>query len=300
MTPDFKLAVIGLDTSHAVELPRLINGEHAAPGLHVTRCLSFETAFQNAEGLAVRRGQLQNIDVAVTGDFDEAVSDCDGILLELNDARMHRDYFERCAALGKPIFLDKPFADSLDNALAIDAAARRNHIEYFTSSPLRFDFDLTQALSVQPLKIDSATIWGPVGRAAAGSSIVWYGCHALEMLERIMGRGAETVTVSSDRRGYVGHVRYLDGRRGIVELTDDGGRYGGVLREWLGAERLFQVTGQVPYYRMLVAALSQFFLHGRLPVAREDAFEVMALLEAFDHSARSAKTEFVRKDYLNA
>lgn len=289
-----KVAVIGLDTSHAVELPRLINGEQADMGLQVTHCLRFETPFQNKEGLDGRSLQLQELGVTVTEDFDEAVADCDCLMLELNDARMHREYFERCVTLGKPIFLDKPFADSLVNAKAIDDAAKANGVPYFTASPLRFDRDLVRAVSENPLTVDSATVWGPVGRAPSGSSVIWYGCHAIEILERIMGVGAQSVQVFRDKRGYVGHVCYENGRRGIIELTDDGGRYGGVLREWLGTERLFQ-CGQVPYYRMLVNALAEFFVNGVQPVSSEDSFEVMALLEAFDRSAQNGQCENIHK-----
>jgi predicted dehydrogenase len=294
MSCEKRIAVIGLDTNHAVELPRLINGEQANEGLHVTRCLRFETPFQNKEGLDARSRQLLEMGVTVTEDFNEAVADCDCLMLELNDARMHREYFERCAVLGRPIFLDKPFADSLANAKAIDLAAQRYSVPYFTASPLRFDWNLVQALAQNPLVVDSATVWGPVGRAPSGSSIIWYGCHAIEILQRIMGIGAQSVQVSRDRRGYVGHVCYENGRRGIVELTDDGGRYGGVLREWLGTERLFQ-SGQIPYYRMLVHALAEFFVKGVQPVSHEDSFEVMALLEAFDRSAQNGQCELIQK-----
>ena len=300
MGHEFKLAVIGLDTSHAVELPRLINDRKMTPGLRVTHCLSFETPFQNAAGLLARKAELNNFGITVTENYAEAVADCDGMMLEINDASLHLAYFERCAALGKPMFLDKPFADTLDHAKAIDRIARRQGIRYFTASPLRFDADLVRALSVEPLTVDSATVWGPFGKAAAGSSLIWYGCHALEMLERIMGGGALSVTVGADRRGYVGHVRYGDGRRGIVELTDDGGRYGGVLREWLHRERLFQVSGAIPYYQMLIREIAAFFLAGAQPVAREDAFEVMALLEAFDRAAQSGRTETVDRSWENA
>ena len=64
----------------------------------------------------------------VTEDFDTAVADCDAIMIEINDPAKHLEYFEKCAGLGKPIFLDKPFADTLDNAVRIMQIAKENNV----------------------------------------------------------------------------------------------------------------------------------------------------------------------------
>ena len=122
MENKIKVAIIGLDTSHAVEFPKLMQDpavpeQNQVHDLVATRCLRFETPFQNKEGLDKRQAYLESIGVMVTEDFDTAVADCDAIMIEINDPAKHLEYFEKCAGLGKPIFLDKPFADTLDNAV---------------------------------------------------------------------------------------------------------------------------------------------------------------------------------------
>ena len=62
-----------------------------------------------------------------------------------------------------------------------------------TASSLRFDANIVKAHEEMP-QIDQGITWGPLGQAAAGSSIVWYGIHTFEMLEKIMGLGAIAVT----------------------------------------------------------------------------------------------------------
>ena len=146
MTKTSKVAIIGLDTSHAVEFPKLMQdpavpAENRVPELKATRCLRFETPFQNREGLDKRTQYLESIGVQVTEDFDTAVADCDAILIEINDPSLHLKYFEQCAALGKPVFLDKPFADTFGNAMKIMEIAEKHGTRFFTSSALRFDFD---------------------------------------------------------------------------------------------------------------------------------------------------------------
>ena len=112
---DMKVAIIGLDTSHSVAMPKLMNDPACEPdmkvsGLKAVTCLRFETPFQGKEGLDNRQAQLEGWGVKVTLDFDEAIADCDAIMMEINDPAYHLDYFKRLANLGKPIFLDKPMA----------------------------------------------------------------------------------------------------------------------------------------------------------------------------------------------
>lgn len=289
-----KVAVIGLDTSHSIAFPQLIQ-DPATPeknqihGLIVTRCLRFETPFQSKTGLDNRQKYLESIGVMVTEDFDTAVADCDAIMLEINDPSLHVQYFEKCAKLGKPIFLDKPIADTFDNAVKIMDISRKNDVRFFTSSALRFDVDFVNTLAKKANPV-SAAIWGPVGKAASGSSIIWYGVHSFEMLQAIMGRGAIAVHVSEDCNGYVCHVIYADGRRGVVELSRNYGKFGGIIKDCKNEELHFRISERIPFYQMLIVEIVKFFKGESQVVALEDSFEVMAMLAAADKSASTGNT----------
>ncbi len=298
MKREFRLAVVGLDTSHAVEFPKLLQDpalpeSDRVPGMKVTRCLRFETPFQNKAGLDKRQAYLESIGVKVTEDFSEAVADCDGILIEINDPAFHLEYFEKCAPLGKPIFLDKPFADTFANSLKIDELARKHSIRYFTASALRFNAELEEALAGTS-QVTTATVSGAMGKAAAGSSLVWYGCHSFDMLQRIMGRGAIQVTTVTDRKGHVCVVTYADGRRGVVELSTDVWIYGGKFVDAAtGTMKNFTYSGKIPFYCSLMNNIRAFFLDGKEGVAVPDCLEVISMLDAADRSARSGKPEAV-------
>ena len=284
-----KVAIIGLDTSHSVALPKLMQDPEVkdqVKELRAVSCLRFSTPFQSEKGLDERQAYLESIGVKVTTDFDEAVADCDAVMLEINDPAYHLEYFEKCAALGKPVFLDKPFADTLENTIKILNIAKEKNVRFFTASSLRFDIDIVEGLQKVNLP-KSAMVWGPVGRAAAGSSIVWYGVHAFEILNRVMGPGAVTVSGTADLNGYVFHVIYGDGRRGIVELSRNSWSYGTACRDAEGKASLIQVTGRIPFYKMLLMEIVKFFTTGEQPVAMTDSIEIMAMLSAADESVRT-------------
>lgn len=259
-------------------------------GMTAVSCLRFSTPFQSEEGLDARQKQLESWGVPVTLDFDEAVADCDAIMLEINDPAYHLDYFRRCAGLGKPIFLDKPLADSIENGRVVCDLARSNNVRVFSASSLRFVAELGEAIDRLP---QPSMVWtyGPLGKAPAGSSIVWYGVHAFEMIERAIGRGARSVQAANTANGVVCTVDYDDGRRGVVELTRDSHLYGGCLRDREMA---------VPYsvdmsraYTSELRAIEAFFQGGDPGCSMDDALEVMALLDAAEKSSQSGKPEAV-------
>ncbi len=286
MAEEIRAAIIGMDTSHAIEFSRRLQApdcpaDQKVAGMRAVSCLRFETPFQDKEGLDKRTAQLEEWGIPVTESFDKAVADCDVLLLEINDPACHVQYFERCAELGKPLFLDKPLADTMENGRKIAALAKDKGTRMFSSSSLRFVPALDEACAAlaQPTLCHT---YGPLGKAAAGSSIVWYGVHACEMLERALGCGARKVTTQADNRGVVICIEYDNDRRGVVELTEGAYVYGGDLRT-AKESAPFVVKTASPYV-FLLRQIVRFFQGGEAPLDMADTLEVMAILDAAERS----------------
>lgn len=286
-----KVAMIGLDTSHSIEFTRRMQAPDCpdgqlVPGLKVTRCLRFSTPFQNEEGLDGRQKTLEGWGVKVTQDFDEAVGDCDAVMMCINDPAFHLEYFKRCATLGKRMFVDKPLADTIANGKAMMDCARANKTEFFSASSLRFGRELLDACGKMPKPLLAST-YGPLGKAPAGSSIVWYGVHAFEMLERALGKGATSVATHQTRNGACVAVHYEDDRAGTVELSTLSHVYAGCLRTKDAAAPF--VVEMAGIYTAELREVAAFFQGGPSPVAWEDTLEVMALLDAAEQSAQTGR-----------
>ena len=281
------VAIIGLDTSHSVEFPRRMQAPDCQPqmrveGLRAKTCLSFMTPFTNEKVLKERREQLEAWGVLVTEDFDEAVADCDVLMIEINDPALHLEYFERCVTLRKPIFLDKPLADTYENGKKIIELAAKHKVPFMSASSLRFAADLATACAAVPAP-DQATVFGPLGIPAAGDGIIWYGVHCFEMLQKIMGQGAVRVDARRDSSGVVTIVEYPDNRRGIVELTEGVYKYGGTLRK--KEDVASYVVDSSMIYTEELRLINEFFRTGQAPLTPEDTLEVMRLLDAALESA---------------
>ena len=288
MARDLRIGIIGLDTSHTIEFTRRFQAPDCPPeqrvaGAAVTRCMRFETPFQDRAGLDGRQKELEGWGVEVTEDFDAAVADADAVLIEINDPSLHLEYVRRCAGLGVPLFLDKPLAQDLATGLEIARIAAEHDLRLCSTSSLRFAPGLQDACAALPAPRNVST-YGSINRAAAGSSLVWYGVHAVEMLVRAIGRGAATASTHRWGEDAIVVVEYPDGRTGVVELCVGGG-YGGVLRS--GADAAPYTVVQAGIYTAMLTELIRFLAGGAPPVPLEDAVEVIAILDAAERSSQA-------------
>ena len=293
MNKEIRVAVIGLDTSHSVELPRRMQApdcpeESRVEGLRAVTCMRFETPFTNRQVLDERQQQLEAWGVRVTEDFNDAVSDCDAIMIEINDPAYHLEYFKKCMKCNKPIFLDKPLADHYENGKAIYDLAKENNVQVLSSSPLRYVQGLTDACRMVSKPMQTYC-YGPLGIPPVGSGVIWYGVHCFEMLEKAMGRGAICVDTRKDPAGAVAIVEYPDKRRGIVELTEGAYTYGGTLRD--GKSNPSYSVDSPVYYAEELKVIERFFRTGKANLCLDDALEVMNLLDAAAKSYESGKPE---------
>ncbi len=290
-----KVALIGLDTSHTMQYAKRIQDpdcprDQRVPGLRVTGCLRFQTPFQDKQGLDKRQAQLEAWGVPVTTRFDEAVSDCDALMLLINDGSYHLEYVRRVAALGKPVFLDKPMATTVADGRAIVRLAHRHRLRIWSSSSVPFCPDVAAARKQAPV-ITRVQAYGALGRAPAGDSLMWYGVHTVETMSRLMGPGARSVRAVETDHSILAVVDYGAGREGVVDVHTGHTQYGGRVFGRNGAARV-----SVPYvcdntyaYRDMLRRNKAFFSGGPAPLGIEAAFEGLAIMAAMRASIRTGK-----------
>jgi hypothetical protein len=287
-----KVGIIGLDTSHSVEFPRRMQAPDCPEadrvrGLQAVTCLRFETPFQNKQGLDARQKQLESWGVKVTESFDEAAAGCDAYMIEINDGSYHLEYFEKLAGLGKPIFLDKPLASSLDDGREILRLARKHGTRVWSGSSLPFSPPLAETLAGFS-RVNLAHVYGALGKAPAGDSLIWYGVHTFETLQKIMGPGALSVMAHESAAETLALVDYGDDRQGVVECVPGcysyGGRAHGLDKEGKPLMKLLQLPVSYP---ALVSAIKGFFDGGPAPVSFETTFEGLAIMAAARQSIES-------------
>ncbi len=291
-----KVAIIGLDTSHSIEFPRRMQAadcslDQRVPGLRAITCLRFATPFQNKKGLDERQRQLESWGVYVTTRFDEAVADCDAIMLEINDGACHLDYFKKVAALGKPVFLDKPLATTLGDGRAILRLAVKHQTRVWSGSAVPFCPEVDGARS-RFAEIRRANVFGVLNNAPSGDSLVWYGVHAFETLQRIMGPGALAVHALETKTSILTLVDYGAGREGVVELIRGMAIYGGRIQGLINkVDKVVPFVCNMTYgYRDLLRLVKKFFEGGTAPLELRTTLEGLAMMTAARRSIKTGQT----------
>ena len=286
--------MIGLDTSHTIAFTKLIQGtepdEKIVDGMRVVNAFRFPSSFQAEEGQDERQEILEALGVTIKPTLEDAVEGMDAVFLEINDPALHLQYFEAVAKFGLPVFIDKPLAANVEEGRRIQELTEQNNIPVWSASSLRFIPLLVKAQELVKDPLVGHT-FGALGKAAAGSDLIWYGVHAVEMLIAGLGTGVKSVKALDDPRGITLNIYYEDGRRGIVECLRGLYRYGGSIQSEKEMEFFDSSTGS-PYIA-LMSALHDFVCDGVVPVPLAEAHEILAVLETGERSLASGKTETI-------
>lgn len=276
-----KIGIVGFDTSHSYVFPQKMR--ELAEREPRYRELVFPVGWPGDPATAVHpemlmacRQEMEALGVRAVDDLDALAGQCDAFLLECVNGDTHLDVARRLLPAGKPVFIDKPLANTYADARAILALSEEHGAAVWTASSLRFEPNLLAALE-QSRDIQGIDAYGPAPYFEKGRGIVYYGIHTAEMVFAAMGRGIETVQTLWDADGEVVAGRWKDGRMAVMR----GGRkrigsFGGVIH---GEQSIpFAATGD--FYGAMARRLGDFFLDGVRPVPLAESVEVIGFLDA--------------------
>lgn len=289
LAAELRIGMIGLDTSHAVAFTRLFNRpeepEHV-PGGRVVAAYKGGSPDVESSWSRVDRftEQLEKeFGVRIVDSIEELCALVDVVLLESVDGRVHLEQARPVLKAGKPLFIDKPLAGSLADAIEIFRLAREAGVPVFSSSSLRFYPGLVELSETDVGELRAAFSYGPAPLEPHHPDLFWYGIHATEALFTVMGTGCETVVRTHTPDVDVVTGVWRDGRVGtLYGLRNAKSSYRVTV---FGSER---VVDQKPGggYAPLVRKIMEFFRTGDPPVSAEETLEIFAFMEAADESKR--------------
>lgn len=289
MGQDLRLGIVGTDTSHATAFTALLNDPTAqghVTGARVVAAFkggsldipeSRDRVDKYAEELRTKWG------VEIVPDIPTLLQKVDAVLLESIDGRTHLRQFREIARAGKPVFIDKPLASTLEEAREIALVARQFKVRWFSSSALRFSEGLPE---LRIPGITGVVAWGP-GPLEPHHLVdmTWYGIHTVETLYALMGPGCVEVSRVATPDADVVTGRWRDGRIGVVRLNRPYSAFGAAVfsKDKIVASQKDLYTG----YRGLVAEIVKFLRGGPAPVNEQETLEMFAFMEAAQRSKRA-------------
>lgn len=286
-----KAGIIGCDTSHVIHFTRILNNPEAKGELAGVKVVAaFPGGSPDVVASATRLDkfvkQLRGMDVEIVDSIDALLKKVDVVLLESVDGRPHLEQVKPVFAAGKPVFIDKPVAGTLADAVEIFRLAKEMKVPCFSSSSLRFGAEIF-GVRTDPRVGDvlGCTTYGPCSLEPHHPDLFWYGVHGVEALFTIMGPGCVSVTRSHTKDFDVVTGIWKDGRLGTFRGIRKGkSGYGAIV---FGSKGIVQV-GRVGGYEALLVPICKFFRTGKPPVSAEETVEIFAFMEAADESKRQA------------
>lgn len=180
----------------------------------------------------------------------------------------HERLAELALRSGKPLYIDKPFTDSLATAERIFAVAEKHGTPLMSSSALRFGDEL-QSGKLQEMK---PVIFNTTG---GGRSYAEYAIHQLEMIVSVMGIEVEEMRLTGDEKKLSLVLQYSRGR--VATLA-----YAPSLPFTLSAanatkSQVCQAENRT--FENLTAAILDFFATGKSSIRKEETLCIASLLE---------------------
>ncbi|WP_163880195.1 Gfo/Idh/MocA family protein [Paenibacillus favisporus] len=297
-TEELKIAIIGLDTSHAPLFAELLNNPdhpHHVRGGKVTAAYpggspDFELSIGRVDKFTAE--VRDNSGVPIVQSIQEAAENADAILLLSVDGRVHLEQFRQIVPYGKPVFIDKPFAVTTRDAKAIYRLAQEHGIPLMSCSSVRWSEGLDRALdSADQGNIIGVDTYGPMELQSTQPGFYWYGIHAADMLYRSMGKGCKEVTVTTNADHDLAVGVWEDGRVGTLRGNRKGNRrFGALIHREQGTEHVDVYADGKPYYASMLEEVIRMFQTGAAPIDMTETLEVIAFLEAANESRETGRT----------
>jgi predicted dehydrogenase len=283
-----RLGIVGLDTSHVPAFTKLFNNPKADGDLAGFRVVA---GYPGGTDMPASRDRvakftetIKEMGVEIVNTIPELLDRVDMVLHESVDGRIHLQEARQIFKSGKPVFIDKPVAGSLAEAIAIYELAKQYNVRCFSSSSLRFYDDIRELVG-NPAAGDilGASTWGSCSYQSGTPDMFFYGIHGIEALFTLMGSGCETVSRTKGSKNDLVTGVWKDGRigtyRGIVQGKAESGAV------VVGSKAVLQ-SDKKGGYEPLCREIGKFFRTGVAPVSPEETIEIFAFMEAADESMR--------------
>ena len=289
VTEGRRVGMIGLDTSHSIEFTKIMNNPDAASDFGGYRIVAaYPHGSKDIESSVSRipayTTQMREMGVEIVDSIAELLKKTDVIMLETNDGRLHLEQAIEVFKARKTLFIDKPIAASLTDAISIFQAAKDFQVPVFTTSSMRYMTNMDDIVAQKSIgNILGASTYSPCTLEQTHPDFYWYGVHGVEMLFTVMGTGCRRVSRVQTENTEIAVGVWDNDRIGTFRGLRSGRTgFGG---EAYG-ERGIKSLGGDPGYAPLLKVVAKFFQTGISPVSPEETIEIFTFMEAADESKR--------------
>lgn len=303
--PPIKVGVIGLDNYQAVAFTELFHNPKAADNLSGLKVVAAFPAGSPDIDESVRElpkwtEAIKKLGVEIVKSPDDVLKQVDAVLVMSVDGRAHLGQLKAVFKAGKPVYVGRPLAASLTDAVEIFRLAKESKTPIFSCSQHRFSPGFIGMRNHPEVgDVLGADVYGGCPREPHHPDLYWHAVHGIETLYTILGPGCVSVTRTSTDTADVVVGTWKDGRVGTFRGIRKGApKYSATVFGTKGVSPAgiyghgVPVKGLVPTndkymgYEATAVEIVKFFKTKQPPVSAEETTELFAFLEAAEESKR--------------
>lgn len=208
-TEPYKIAIVGLENSHATHMIEYLNVETKRSRAEVVAVVGEES--DRISELMERGGITQRVE-----DSSSLIGSVDALIVTNRDGALHGQHAVPFLSAGVPVWVDKPLACSTDDARTIIDEATRTGAPLTSYSPLRWVPAVDELLAKKGEigELQALTVIGPADPDSEYGGIFFYGIHCADVAQRIAPGEPTDIQVIFTRDTVI--IRY---RSGEIDVT---------------------------------------------------------------------------------
>jgi len=301
-----RVGILGLDNYQAVAYTQLFNNPKAAgdlAGLRVVAAFPAQASAdipESVESLPKWKEQIVKFDVELVGSVEELLRRCDAVMIMSLDGRKHLEQATAVLKAGKRLYIGRPLAASLGDAVAILRLAEQTKTPCWSSSQHRYSPGFIGMRNHPEVgSVLGCDIYGGCPTEPHHAELFWHAVHSIDALYAIMGPGCESVRCTSTPLAEVVTATWADGRvgtyrgikKGAVKYSatvfgDKGVSISGVYGHGVPVKGGAPTNDKYMGYEGIAVEIAKFFKGGPVPVPAAETLEVFGFMEAAHESKR--------------
>ena len=303
--PPVKVGVLGLDNYQAVAYSQLFNDPKASgdlAGLRVVAAypVGSPDIEESVQGLPKWKEQIGAFGVELVGSIDELLARSDAVMIMSLDGRTHLAQATPVLKAGKPLYIGRPLAASLKDAIAIFELAKEAKTRCWSSSQHRYSPGFIGMRNHPEVgQVLGCDVYGGCPTEPHHPELFWHAVHGIETLQTIMGPGCVSVTCTSTpyaesitgtwNDGRVGTYRGI--KKGALKYSatvfgEKGVSTAGIYGHGAPEKGIVPTNDEYMGYKGIAIEMARFFKGGPPPVSADETLEIFAFMEAAHMSKR--------------
>ncbi|MEO2036536.1 MAG: Gfo/Idh/MocA family oxidoreductase [Planctomycetaceae bacterium] len=231
--------------------------------------------------------------------IDAVLARVDVVMLMTVDGRTHLEQVRPVLKAGKPVYIGRPMAASLEDVIEIFQLARSCGTPIFSCSQHRFSPGIIGMRNHPEVgDVIGCSVFGGCPTEPHHPDLFYHAIHSFESLYTIMGPGADSVTRARTDHAELVTGIWKDGRIGTCRGIRKGAlQYSALVFGSVGIAPAGQygypapVRGKVPEsrykgYEGVATEVARFYKTHQPPVSAEETIELFGFMEAAHESER--------------